>query len=100
MDLSDALRKYQAAAEYYGQTQLDIAAASEQYQQATTAQQNAYRILQTAEQELLKAARDLQLPNRQPGPGPDEPTSPPPEDERNPAITRLPARPVKDNPQA
>jgi hypothetical protein len=90
VELSEALRKYQAAAEYYGQTQLDIAAASEHFQQATTAQQNAYRVLQTAEQELLRAARDLQLPKR----------DNPPEDPRTPAVTKLPARPVKDNPQA
>jgi hypothetical protein len=62
MDLSAAIRAYQQAAEYYGQTQLDIAAASEQFQQATAAQQTAYGVLQTAQQELLKAARDVHLP--------------------------------------
>lgn len=77
MDLSEAIRAYQAAADYYGETQVEIAAASERFQQATTAQQTAYGVLQTAQQELLKAAREVHLPGK-PGPG----------------------RPVKDNPQA
>lgn len=66
MDLSEALRAYQAAADYYGQTQLDIAAASEQFQQATAAQQTAYSVLETAKQELLKAAREVKLPAKPP----------------------------------
>jgi exonuclease VII small subunit len=77
VDLSEALRKYQAAADYYGETQLQIAQASERFQLATANQQTAYSVLQTAQQELLKAARDVKLPERRPGPGPDEPTSPP-----------------------
>ncbi len=77
MDLSEALRAYQAAAEYYGETQLEIARASEHFQQATTAQQTAYSVLQTAQQELLKAARDVKLPGH-------------PQN----------GRPVKDQPQA
>jgi hypothetical protein len=75
--MTAAIRAYQAAAKFYGETQAATAAASAKYHEAMETEQAGYRALHTAREQLLTAAEAVPLPDKVP-------------------LTR----PVKDNPQA
>lgn len=62
--MTDAISAYQKAAEYYGQAQAARAELLGQLAPATEVEQTAHRALLTAQEQLLQAALELQLPRK------------------------------------